>query len=51
MTISHGLAGAAFDSGTAPVVDGCSCPWLRYSGMRCHSLIPLVTDVGAWSPV
>ena len=32
MTVRYGLAGAALDSGTAPVVDGCGCPWLRYRG-------------------
>ena len=46
MTVRHGLAGAALDSGTAPVVDGRGCPWLRYRGARCHSLGPVVTGVG-----
>ena len=46
MTVRYGLAGAALGSGTAPVVDGCGCPWLRYRGARCHSLGPVVTGVG-----
>ena len=46
MTVKYGLAGAALDSGMAPVVDGCGCPWLRYRGARCHSLGPVVTGVG-----
>ncbi len=50
MTVRYGLAGAALDSGTAPVVDGCGCPWLRYRG-RCHSLGPVVMGVGKWPPV
>ena len=47
MSIRHRLDGAALDSGPAPMVDGCGCPWLRYRGARCHSLGPVVTGVGS----
>ncbi len=33
MTVKYGLAGAALDSGMAPVVDGCGCPWLQWGAL------------------
>ncbi|MDE2994807.1 MAG: hypothetical protein OXU67_13100 [Chloroflexota bacterium] len=33
MTVRYGLAGAALDSGTALVVDGCGCPWLQWGAL------------------